>query len=192
MKHSVKFYWKIKNFSQRPESKNGEFIDSEKFRVSGPHVGYTEWKLDLLLGFDKEHPSDLLIDLVNCSDVVAKVTCKVFIQGKEGSKKTVLHCPTPKVVYPGSLSEGRFEGQEEFSLTDENRELWTPSDEMTIVCRLSLVSTSFDFTPHHEKDIINDLKNSYAFGDPLGLDVTVKCGEKSFEGGQQVHAYNKI
>jgi len=160
-----RFVWRIKNFKGRKEQ-NGEYINSEVFRVNGPNDVNTKWIMKVYpRGCKTSQPGFISVWLVNESYVKVKAEVKLF--RKKFGKNEFLSVNDD--ISPGWAWGGEF----------RSKDNWLHNGDLILLCELSLVETGYDLRGSHNAQMLIDLELS--FKDSLGFDVTVNCGETSFE-----------
>jgi len=161
-----KFVWKIKNLSDRPEQK-GEFFKSKVFRVVGQSDTVTKWVLRFFPKGDESSEADhISVWLRNISAVNVKVKCNLsfVISGVKIDDPPKVFCIMPNHDSKWSLDVG---------LQDHA--------DLLIECKISVIDIDNDVNKCNRMKMILDLKKAFKSKDSMVFDVTVKCGDASFE-----------
>jgi len=185
IKGSTQFSWRIKNFSDREEEK-GDCIQSDDFVVISPNGLPTQWYIEV-------YPNGT--EVATCGFLSVAMCLR-----SEGIKvrASFVLCVVSKNQREELLSSGDDDKGDEFDssigylecdalLISDLQEKWLVEDSLTIFCDISVFETIS--IPNCKKrqerkmgrKIQEDLEKAFTLKEPIGCDVTVTCGDESFE-----------
>jgi len=161
----TKFVWQVMNFSSRPEQK-GEFFESDSFTVVSSNGVATNWKLMLYpkgtSSADEGYVSVFLKVMDTKARAAYELSCYDFEIDTSYGKGTEFQPEEPR-------------GNENAAYIDDlKKDLLF--DCLSLVCEMSIQEAFFESS---KSQMIKDLGK--AFREEHSLDVTLKCGDVSFE-----------
>jgi len=170
--HKTRFVWQVKNFSSRPEQK-GEFIESDSFTVIAPNGVATNWKLVLYPKGTSSADEGYVSVFLKIIDTKARASYELRFS-HDGLEIDTIAKGKGIEFQP---KEPR--GDKNASSIDEVEEIWLFDDILTLVCEMSIQEAFYESEPSPESQMMEDLGKAYR--EKHSLDVTVKCGDVSFE-----------
>ena len=171
--HISKFVWKVKNFSKRPEQK-GQKINSNTFTVFYQNKS-TNWHLQLYPKGDSKAKPGYLSYFVIAEDLKAIASFTMSISDEHGNKTEIQRC-NRKEFNPFSDSVG-WGCRDAISMN--NLKKWLSDDVLILVCEMFVVEPISEIKQNQVSQMMDDLVKAYI--DKNSLDVTVTCGDASFE-----------
>jgi len=168
-----RFAWEIKNFTNRPEGK-GEYVRSKVFHVIGPtNTVVSKWVIRVYpKGSNDSEEGKLCISLENVSGVKVAARGLLYIEDKEGSANQIISFEDDDLGHDWIRENANVSLADGFLLQD---------DSLIIVGMIFLVKTDIDLTKNHFVEMKHNLMEAYKNKDPVLYDVTVKCGNATFE-----------
>jgi len=162
------FAWQIKNINDRPEQR-GEYVSSKVFKVMGPdYNNVTKWIIRVYpKGCKDSDEGNICISIVNDSDLKVEAKGELFLGNKDGIKEILS-------FYDNKLERG-WTRETNVSLADVD------DDDLTITADIQVLKTDIDTTKNHNAGMVKDLFHAFENKDSMLFDVTVKCGDVSFE-----------
>ena len=110
-------------------------------------------------------------------DTKARARYKIFLSDKIGIEmKELAESIKGKEFKPCT---GGSWGKRNAHLIDQLKERWLFDDAIFLVCEISVLETFYDMKQNHQLQMMKDLGK--AFEGKKNVDVTVKCGDASFE-----------
>jgi len=173
--HKTKFVWRVKNFSARTEQK-GDFIESDSFAVMSPNGVATKWKL--MLYPNGVYNEGYFSVFLKALDIKARADFMLYFSDDHGKKKKALFSYGPKEM-EFSPEDPELAAWGCVELVEYVNENWLFDDVLTLVCEMVVVETFYEIKQNHCLEMMEDLRK--AFKGKNSLDVTVNCGDSSFE-----------
>ena len=162
--YKTKIIWRVRNFSKRMEQK-GQSIDSSSFTILSPNDIITKWRLSLYPnGNTKAEPGHFAVALT-VEEVKAIASIKLSISNGKTVKCTSFN---GKEFHPRPFATGLYGPKD-----------WVFDDVLTVSCEISVLKASINMKERHSLQMMDDL--SKAFSNLNSMDVTVTCGDASFE-----------
>ena len=167
--YKTKIVWRVRNFSKRIEQK-GQSIDSTSFTLLSPNDIKTKWRLSLYPNGDKKAKPGHLFIALSVEEVKAIASYKLSISNGEAVETTKSSSFKVKEFSPRPHGRG-------FS---QPKEKWLSDDDVLIISsEITVLEASINMKERHSVQMMDDL--SIAFSNLNSMDVTVTCGDASFE-----------
>ena len=185
IKGSTKFSWRIKNFSDREEEK-GDCIQSDDFVVISPNGLPTHWYMEVY-PYGTEEATSGFLSVAIClrsEGIKARASFVLCVVSKNQREE---------LFYTGSYKGEEFEpdclGYERWDALhiSDLQEKWLVEDSLTISCDISVFEAiSMPNCKKRQERIMGrkiqeDLGKAFTLKEPIGCDVTITCGDESFE-----------
>jgi len=160
--------WEIKNFNDRTEQK-GTCIRSNEFIVIGQYTDVaTKWSVRVYpKGKKDSEEGNICISLQNDSYVDVNARGLLMIVNGENGKKIIS-------LEDEYLRHGWKRENKNVSLADG---YWLHGDNLIVIVEIVV----FPCMVNSCLELCHDLTNAYTDKDPMVFDVTVKCGDATFE-----------
>jgi len=176
--NKTKFVWRVKNFNARQEQK-GESIHSESFTVVSSTDVATKWKLELYPNGCSSAKEGYLSVFLLIQETKAKARYKISISDEHGQDMETLASSKANGTKFHPNPKGGSWGRHNALSIDELKENWLFDDVLTLVCEVSVMEVSYENKHNHRLQMMEDLGKAYK--NKNSLDVTVRCGDASFE-----------